>query len=62
MNTLMFIPIDVKSRHTGGATQPLGLLSPLNNLPIRCEIPLHKAGRWGFETTSKLTSIIGALH
>ena len=35
------------------ATQPLGLLSPLNNLSIRCEIPLHKAGRWGFDTTSK---------
>jgi hypothetical protein len=36
-----------------GATQPLGLLSPLNNLSIRCEIPLHKAGRWGFEATSR---------
>ena len=34
-------------------TQPLGLLSSLNNLSIRCEIPLQKAGRWGFEATSK---------
>ena len=25
MNTLIFIPTDVKSRHIGGATQPLGL-------------------------------------
>ena len=37
-----------------GTTQLLGLLSPLNNLSIRCEIPLHKAGRWGFETTSRI--------
>jgi len=29
------------------------LLSSLNHLSIRCEIPLHLAGRWGFETTSK---------
>jgi len=29
-----------------------GLLSPLNILSIRCEIPLHKAGRWGFQTNS----------
>jgi hypothetical protein len=29
------------------------LLSPLDILSIRCEIPLHLAGRWGFETTSK---------
>jgi len=26
------------------------LLSPLNNLSIRCEIPFYWAGRWGFET------------
>jgi hypothetical protein len=25
MNTLIFIPTDVKSRRLGGATQPLGL-------------------------------------
>ena len=36
-----------------GTTQPLDLLSALNHLSIRCEIPLHKAGRWGFETTSR---------
>ncbi len=35
-----------------GATQPLGLLSPLNHLSNRCEIPLYLAGRSGFETTS----------
>ena len=28
------------------------LLSSLNHLSIRCEIPLYLAGRWGFETTS----------
>jgi len=28
------------------------LLSSLNILSIRCEIPHHYAGRWGFETTS----------
>ena len=28
-------------------------MSTLNILLIRCEIPLHLAGRWGFETTSK---------
>jgi hypothetical protein len=39
-----------------GATQPLGLLSPLINLSNRCEIPLYQAGRWGFETTSKMVS------
>jgi hypothetical protein len=54
MNTLTFILIDVKSRRIGGATQPLGLLSSLNRLSIRREIPLHQAGRWGFETTSNL--------
>jgi hypothetical protein len=28
-------------------------LSSLDHFSIRCEIPLHLAGRWGFETTSK---------
>jgi len=31
------------------------LLSSLNYLSIRCEIPLHLAGRWGFEATSTLS-------
>jgi hypothetical protein len=29
-----------------------GLLSSFTNLSNRCEIPLRRAGRWGFETTS----------
>ena len=43
-----------------GTTQPLGLLSSLNNLSIRCEIPLNKAGRWGFEATSIHTAELTA--
>jgi len=39
-----------------GATQPLDLLSPLNHLSIRCEIPLYLAGRWGFETVFNLST------
>jgi hypothetical protein len=29
----------------------IGPFEPFNHLLIRCEIPLLRAGRWGFETT-----------
>jgi hypothetical protein len=40
--------------HSGG---PSGLLSPLDHFSDRCEIPLYKAGRWGFETTSNQVAV-----
>jgi hypothetical protein len=40
----------IKSLMNNAAIGPFG---PFNNHSIRCEIPVHKAGRSGFETTSK---------
>lgn len=39
--------------------RPLGLLSALNGHTIRCETPLHCAGRWIFQTTSKPRWVYG---
>jgi hypothetical protein len=38
MNTLIFIPTDVKSRRLGGATQPLGLRWGFETTSIRFSI------------------------
>jgi hypothetical protein len=37
------------------ATQLLGLLST-STIKNRCKVPRFTAGRWGFETTSKLNA------
>jgi hypothetical protein len=57
MNTLIFIPTDVKSRRIGGAIRLRRTIGPFEHiisLKIRHEIPLYKAGRWGFETASNI--------
>ena len=55
---LYFQKLNVRNKAGQSDTNIVGPLEPFElfkSFLIRCEIPLHKAGRWGFDTTSMCT-------